>query len=129
MSDTAHLAAEQLPALVVEDDEGLRAYLVAVLEHHGYRVVAAGSAEEARELLGDGGAQLAVLDIGLPGEDGFTVADSLGDRVPVIIVTGDPVGAYAKAQERPKLRYDVLPKPFAPEMFEHAVGRAAAVPA
>jgi CheY-like chemotaxis protein len=33
--------------LVVEDDPALRVYLATVLEHYGYLVVAAGSAEEA----------------------------------------------------------------------------------
>jgi CheY-like chemotaxis protein len=112
-----------LPALVVEDDDGLRAYMVAVLEQHGYPVVAAASAEEAIERLAGQRAALAVLDIGRPGEDGFVVADTLGD-VPVIIVTGDPVGAYAKAHARPKLDYRVLPKPFAPEVFESTVEQA-----
>ncbi|HVM16748.1 MAG TPA: response regulator [Gaiellaceae bacterium] len=124
MTPLPGLGRHVLPALVVEDDEGLRAYLVAVLEHHGFEVVAAGSAEEATALLRGRRAQLAVLDVGLPGEDGFAVADSLGDDVPVIIVTGDPVNAYAKARMRPDLRYDVLPKPFSPELFEHAVARA-----
>ena len=125
MTPLPNLRRHSLPALVVEDDEGLRAYLVAVLEHQGFEVVAAGSAEEAIERLGGRRAQLAVLDVGLPGEDGFAVADSLGGDVPVIIVTGDPVNAYAKAAARPDLHYDVLPKPFAPELFEHAVARAA----
>jgi len=117
---------DQLPTLVVEDDDGLRAYLVAVLEHQGFRVIAAASAEEAAELLGGERAQLAVLDVGLPGEDGFAVADTLAEDTPVIIVTGDPVAAYAKAQLRSGLRYDVLPKPFEPAAFEHAVARAVA---
>lgn len=104
----------------MEDDDGLRSFMVAVLEHHGYRVVAVGSAEEAIEALGGEPAALAVLDVGLPGEDGFAIADSLGD-VPVIIVTGDPVGAYAKAHSRPNLDYRVLPKPFPPDVFESAV--------
>ena len=42
------------PVLVVEDDAGLRAYLATILEGQGYRVVAAGSGEEALRLLPDG---------------------------------------------------------------------------
>ncbi|MGH3104381.1 MAG: response regulator transcription factor [Gaiellaceae bacterium] len=108
------------PALVVEDDASLRAYLVSELEHMGYRVVAAASGEEALGLMKREHASLAVLDIGLPGMDGFGVADALGDDVPVIIVTGDPVAAYAKAYGR-TMNYRVLPKPIPPELFEHAV--------
>jgi two-component system, cell cycle sensor histidine kinase and response regulator CckA len=107
------------PVLVVEDDAGLRAFLVSVLERQGFRVVAAGSGEEAFDLLAGERAQLAVLDIGLPGMDGFAVAEQL-EGVPVIIVTGDPVAAYARAHENVP-RYRVLPKPIASELLEHAV--------
>jgi DNA-binding response OmpR family regulator len=111
------------PVLVVEDDAGLRAYLVTILEHQGYRVVAAGSGEEALELLGDERAMLAVLDIGLPGMDGFAVAEQLAPDVPVIVVTGDPLRAKMKAFGRsPKMT--ILAKPIAPETLEHAVDAA-----
>jgi CheY-like chemotaxis protein len=107
------------PVLVVEDDAGVRAYIVAVLEHQGYRVVAAGSGEEALVLLGDQPAQLAVLDLGLPGMDGIAVKEQLADDVPVIIVTGDPEKARARD---PNLT--VLPKPVAPDVLERAVADA-----
>jgi CheY-like chemotaxis protein len=116
-------AARRGSVLVVEDDEGVRALLVSVLEHQGHRVVSAGTGEEALTLLGDERADLAVIDIGLPGMDGFAVADRLAPDVPVIIVTGDPVGAYAQASSR-SIDYQVLPKPIAPELFEHAVSAA-----
>ena len=110
-----------LPALVVEDDEGLRAYLVAELEQMGYRVLSASTGEEAIDLLHRESTRLAVLDIGLPGLDGFDVADRLDSDVPVIFVTGDPIDAYARAFTRRELRYQVLPKPFQPDVFQHAV--------
>ena len=110
-----------LPALVVEDDEGLRTYLVSELEQMGYRVLAASTGEEAIDLLHSESTRLAVLDIGLPGIDGFDVADQLGSDVPVIFVTGDPIDAYARAFTRRDLRYQVLPKPFQPDVFQHAV--------
>jgi two-component system cell cycle sensor histidine kinase/response regulator CckA len=111
------------PVLVVEDDPGVRDFLVSVLVEQGYRVVAAASGEEAVELLDGEHAQLAVLDIGLPGMDGFAVAEQLGPGVPVIIVTGDPVGAYARVQGRVE-NFQVLPKPIAAELLEHAVAEA-----
>lgn len=113
-------------ALVVEDDEGLRAFLEAFLAHHGLDVLSASSGEEALELVGDRPLAFAVLDVGLPGMSGFDVADRLGST-PVIIVTGDPVGAYAKAYARPGLDYRVLPKPLSPEVFEHALDEVLAV--
>ena len=107
------------PVLVVEDDPGVRSYMVGVLEHQGFRVISAASGEEALELLGDEPAQFAVLDIGLPGMDGFAVAEELGG-VHVIIVTGDPVNAYARAAGT-TLDYEVLPKSMMADLFESTV--------
>ena len=111
------------PVLVVEDDAGVRAFLVACLQRQGYRVIAAATGEEALQLLAHEPALVAVLDLGLPGMDGFAVADELPPDVPVIIVTGDPIRAYAQAKGR-TLNYQVLPKPVAPELLEHAVAAA-----
>jgi CheY-like chemotaxis protein len=111
------------PVLVVEDDAGLRAYLSTILEHQGYRVVAAASGEEALARLGSEQAMLAVLDIGLPGMDGFAVAEQLADDVPVIVVTADPLRAKMKAFGL-RTKLTILPKPVAPEVFEQAVQAA-----
>jgi CheY-like chemotaxis protein len=114
------MVAEAPPALVVEDDAGMRAFLTAELEGLGYRVAAAATGEEAIALAAQEGTSLAVLDIGLPGVDGFAVADTLAPGVRVIFVTGDPVAAYAGAHTR-RLDYRVLPKPITHELLEHAV--------
>jgi CheY-like chemotaxis protein len=96
---------EARPVLVVEDDAGLRTYLVTILEHQGYRVVAAGSGEEALELLGEQKAMLAVLDIGLPGMDGYEVARRVrelpeGKTLKLIALTGFGGDKYRRrAQE------------------------------
>ena len=111
------------PVLVVEDDAGLRAYLATILEGQGYRVIAAGSGEEALRELGDEKALLAVLDIGLPGMDGFAVAEQLAPDVPVIVVTGDPLKAKMRAFGRPT-KLTILAKPVTPDQFEAAVHAA-----
>lgn len=104
---------------MVEDDAGVRAYIVAVLEHQGYRVVAASSGEEALALLGHERALLAVLDLGLPGMDGFAVKEHLAEDVPVIMVTGDP----EKVRRRDPSQL-VLSKPVAPDVLERAIADA-----
>ncbi len=111
------------PVLVVEDDAGLRAYLSAILEGQGYRVIAAGSGEEALKALGEERAMLAVLDIGLPGMDGFAVAEQLDGDVPVIVVTGDPLKAKMRSfgKSNPPT---ILAKPVTPEQFEAALAAA-----
>lgn len=108
------------PVLVVEDDAGLRAYLATILEEHGYRVIAAGSGEEALAALGDDKAMLAVLDVGLPGMDGFAVAEHLAEDVPVIVVTGDPLRAKMRAFGRSS-KLTILAKPVTPDQFQAAV--------
>jgi CheY-like chemotaxis protein len=108
------------PVLVAEDDAGVRAFIVAVLEGQGHRVVAADSGEEALRLLAGEPARLAVLDLGLPGMDGFAVRDNLDADVPVIMVTGDPDTARARDPE-----LCVLPKPLAPEALERALAALA----
>ena len=107
----------------MEDDAGLRTYLTTILEEAGYRVVAAGSGEEALAALAGEKAILAVLDIGLPGMDGFAVAEHLAPDVPVIIVTGDPLKAKMRAFGRTK-PLTILTKPITPEMFEAALQAA-----
>jgi DNA-binding response OmpR family regulator len=111
------------PALVVEDDAGLRAYLATILEDHGYRVIAAGSGEEALRLLKGEKAMLAVLDVGLPGMDGFAVAEHLAADVPVIVVTGDPLRAKMRAFGR-ATKLQILGKPITPDQFEAALQAA-----
>jgi CheY-like chemotaxis protein len=109
--------------LVVEDDAALRAYLTAILEEQGYSVIAAGSGEEALQALGSAKAILAVLDIGLPGMDGFAVAEHLAKDVPVIVVTGDPLKAKMRAFGR-STPLTIIAKPVTPEQFEAALQAA-----
>jgi CheY-like chemotaxis protein len=111
------------PVLVVEDDATLRSYLVAILERRGYRVIEAESGEEALRQLGGEKAMLAVLDIGLPGMDGFAVAEQLAPEVPVIVVTGDPLKAKMRAYGR-STPLTILAKPVTPEQFEAALAAA-----
>ncbi|MDX6475747.1 MAG: Response regulator receiver domain, partial [Gaiellaceae bacterium] len=92
-------------------------------EGHGYRVVAAGSGEEALQALGGQKAMLAVLDIGLPGMDGFAVAEQLAPDVPVIVVTGDPLKAKMRSFGR-STPLTILAKPVTPEQFEAALAAA-----
>jgi two-component system nitrogen regulation response regulator NtrX len=115
--------SEQRPVLVVEDDAGLRAYLATILEQQGHRVIAAGSGEEALRLLAGEKAILAVLDVGLPGMDGFAVAEQLAPDVPVIVVTGDPLRAKMRAYGRSS-HLQILPKPVTPEQIHLAVEAA-----
>ncbi len=76
--------------LVVDDDADIRELLDNYLSGYGFEVrgVADGSAMRAE--LATWSADLILLDLGLPGEDGLTLARELrsGSRAGIIIVTG-----------------------------------------
>jgi len=81
--------------LVVEDDPHLAAGVMENLRAEGYEVTSAGTGEQALEWLAAHGCALIVLDVMLPGVDGFGVCRSLrerGDSTPVLFLTarGDP---------------------------------------
>lgn len=75
--------------LVVDDDTLLRRSLAFNLEKAGYRVRAAGNAEEALTLARDDTPDLVLLDIGLPGMDGLDALRVLQREfgIPVIFLT------------------------------------------
>jgi len=77
--------------LVVEDDEKSRRLLRDVLGYHGYDVVAVETGEQGLEEARARPFDAAILDIQLPGKDGFEVLRGLrelpGARMPVFAVT------------------------------------------
>lgn len=81
--------------LVVEDDAHLADGLRLNLELEGYDPVVAGSAEEGREIWQRGGIELILLDVMLPGMDGFQFCRLVreeGDRVPILFLTARTAG-------------------------------------
>ena len=63
--------------LVVDDLPQNVRLLRAVLEPRGYEVASADSGEEALERLGEGGVDLVLLDVVMPGIDGYEVCRRL----------------------------------------------------
>ena len=102
--------------LVVEDDAVLADGLSRVLGGHGMVVEVVGDGARADALLQRaGGAEVVVLDIGLPGIDGFDVVRRLrarGSLVPVLLLTArDAVEDRVRGLEGGA--DDYLVKPFA----------------
>src|SRR5215216_1893412 len=100
--------------LVVEDNEDLAFGLRYNLEAEGYSATVAPSGEDALAAVGAESVDLIVLDLTLPGVDGFRVLESIrknGYTLPVMILT-------AKGDELDKVRGlrlgadDYLTKPF-----------------
>jgi PAS domain S-box-containing protein len=85
------------PVLVCEDDPATRAVITELLRSHGYRVVGAGSAEEAMTLAFQQTPAAVLMDLTLPGQDGWTAiaalrADPRTRDVPVVIISGTEPG-------------------------------------
>lgn len=102
--------------LLVEDEESIRKFVKINLEREGYIIFEAGSGEDGIEVARRERPDIVVLDIMLPGIDGFEVCKTLRGEFPslgIIMLT-------AKAEDYDKimgLQYgtdDYLTKPFNP---------------
>jgi DNA-binding response OmpR family regulator len=85
-------ARDRATVLVVEDDDDQRALIAGYLTEAGYGCVTARSTEEALEALRSARPAVMLVDVRLPGEDGFTFcqhvkADPALARIPVLFVT------------------------------------------
>ena len=77
--------------LIVDDDEAVLTMLRKVMKSSGIESDAARSGGEAIELAGRGHYDLMLLDINMPGMDGFEVIQTLrgrGLKLPIIVVSG-----------------------------------------
>jgi DNA-binding response OmpR family regulator len=68
--------------LIVEDEEGTRKYVRFVLEQNGFTVYEAASGEEALELVSGIQPHLMLLDVKLPGMDGYGVCHKVRNNHP-----------------------------------------------
>ena len=77
--------------LVIEDDEGLRSTLEMSLSSEGYRVLKAANGREGIRLAAEKSPHVVLLDVMLPGLNGFDVCRELrrtGFDGPIMMVTG-----------------------------------------
>ena len=106
---------EATKVLVVDDDPAIREMLADYLGDHGYEVAQAGSGAAMRAEMERVRPAVVLLDIGLPGEDGLTLARFLRERyeVGIIMVTGasDVVDRVAGLEVGAD---DYIAKPFDP---------------
>jgi CheY-like chemotaxis protein len=97
-------ALEGLRVLVVDDEPETRELLCFVLEQCKARVTMATNAAEAFDTLREGRFDLLLSDIGMPDEDGYSLARRVrslpaarGGSIPALALT-----AYARAEDRTK---------------------------
>ena len=73
-----------LNIVVVEDNDLLREEMVSFLTRPGWQAHGVGSGEDLNSWLKQDTPHLAVLDVNLPHEDGYSIASRLRARYPVI---------------------------------------------
>ncbi|NDJ78831.1 MAG: response regulator transcription factor [Chloroflexi bacterium] len=110
--------------LIVDDEATIREVVRKYLELEGYRVIEADTGPLALQLLREEKPDLVVLDIMLPGLDGFTITRSLrghsGSRPPTDSSTVPIIMLTARTQEADRVMGfelgtdDYVTKPFSP---------------
>jgi len=100
--------------LILEDEERIASFVAKGLRAEGHQPMVVADGRQGLDEALSGQFDLLVLDIGLPGLDGFEVLDALrsqGSRIPVIVLTArdsvtDTVSALEGGAD------DYMPKPF-----------------
>jgi CheY-like chemotaxis protein/phosphoribosyl 1,2-cyclic phosphodiesterase len=117
--------SESLLVLVVDDDEDLRLLARKALIRGGHEVLEAESGEEGLQIVESRRPHLLLLDLIMPGMDGFEVLKQLrstefGRTLPVIVLTamGDEESARASFESGAT---DFLAKPFTPPQLDARV--------
>jgi DNA-binding NtrC family response regulator len=99
--------------LVVDDEQSIRDSIKMILEYEKFDVQSANDGSSALVRVGEGGIDLVLLDIKMPGMDGMRVLQEIKQAhpyLPVVMISGH--GTIETAIESTRLgAYDFLPKP------------------
>jgi len=118
---------EPKTVLIIEDEADILNFASRVLELEGYRVLQAGDSEEGMRLVRQGGISLVLLDLRLPGRDGWATlkqmkSDPELSAIPIIVFT-----ASARVSQRDRAlsmgAADYLVKPLSAASLKKAVVR------
>jgi two-component system phosphate regulon sensor histidine kinase PhoR len=119
---------EQIRVIVIDDEEGMREGMRRVLQKRGFSVDQAEDGESALRLLKLSRYDLALVDLKMPGIDGFEVTryinENIGDATVVVIVSALATVEAAVEVTRHGA-FDFLVKPFTPKDLMEVVERAA----
>ena len=109
--------------LVVDDDARLREFVRVNLELEGYTVREAASAEDALEAIEDQAPALVLLDVVMPGIDGWQMLQRMQElhgSIPVIMFSGQ-IDSAAAGDAAERGARDFVGKPFDPrQLIERA---------
>lgn len=110
------MVEESKKVLVVEDEDSIRRFININLKRNGFEVYEADSGEKALEAISQHKPDIMVLDIMLPGIDGFEVCRRVREDIPEVVI----VMLTAKGQDMDKIMGldlgadDYMVKPFNP---------------
>jgi excisionase family DNA binding protein len=105
--------------LVVDDDARIREYVRVNLEMEGYLVREASSADEALQAIDDQAPELVLLDVVMPGVDGWQMLQRMQEKhgsIPVIMFSGQVDEQSATDAEQRGAR-GFIGKPFDPQQL------------
>ena len=89
LPDRPRAGRDRIDVLIVEDDAAIAEMYRVQLEADGYRVRIAGTADEAMSAIDRGAPDLVLLDVLLPGRDGFALLEDLrraNDPAPPVVI-------------------------------------------
>jgi len=126
LADRAQSGNERERVLVIDDDDGVRQFIVESLEGSGYVVSASSNGLDGLKSLDDGSHDLLIVDYAMPGMNGVEVVKEVRRRapdLPIILSTGYADMAAVDAVMEPDR---VLRKPFRIDDLNTAVRAALA---
>lgn len=77
--------------LIIDDEKDIREVLKEILRRAGYDADIAGDAREGLEILENGGIDLLITDVIMPGMDGVAVVEQVREnhpQTPIIVISG-----------------------------------------
>jgi two-component system alkaline phosphatase synthesis response regulator PhoP len=108
------VSGRQKRALVVDDEEGVRFFVRAIMEQEGWAIEEAENGDEALDLIYGQHPDLVILDLNMPVLDGFEVfkrlrTDPLTEHIPIIVLTAhnEQEGSVRYTAEDLGLAFDV----------------------
>ncbi len=118
----------KLRILAVDDEEGMREGIKRVLEKKNFIVDTAENGEEAIKLLRDKTYDIALIDLKMPGIDGFQVTEYINEEIgnkTVVVIVSALATVEAAVEVARHGAFDFLVKPFTPTDLIEVTERAA----
>jgi DNA-binding response OmpR family regulator len=112
--------------LVIDDDPDMGELVGLVLKHAGYEVDLAYDGRQGLQRFAETPPDVVVLDVMMPGMDGWAVLQHLREvsRVPVVVITATGTQANERMSQHLGAA-DFITKPFRPRDLTSRVARAA----